>query len=393
MNEEKYPLTVGILSHGDPRDVRTWSGVPYFIMQELERRFSRVIYVPAPPPPNYESIRKLDVLSRKWLRRGFLPWATLSIAKHNGRVIAQFLQQHPVDVLLAITADHQVAYLPPGTPVVHHSDTTFAAIENYYPFFANLFSWARRSGHTICRRALQRATTSVYPSQWAVDSAIRDYGIDPDKLNVVPYGANLREAPDRLQVLNSDRRQRCQLLFIGVDWLRKGGEQAYATMQELRRRGIDATLTVIGCRPAKHVDRTHLTLHGFLNKQDPEQLSLYQRIWLESSFLCMPSRAETFGAVFAEAAAYGLPVISSLTGGIPDAVLHGETGILLPLDATGAAFADEVETIWTTPGRYEAMVKASRNRYEKELNWSAWADAVARLLVAAGERAAVSVAY
>ena len=381
----KHDLTVGILSHGDPHDVRTWSGVPYFILQELERRFERVIYIPAPPPKNYELVRKLDVASRKWLKRGFLPWATLGIARYNGRVIQPQLEAQSVDVLLSITADHQFACLPPGVPVIHHSDTTFAAIENYYPFFADLWGWARHAGHEICQRALRRAYASVYPSQWAVDSAVEHYGIDPAKLHVVPYGANLQEAPDRSAVLGSERRKRCQLLFIGVDWQRKGGVQAYATMQALRDRGIDANLVVIGCTPGPEVDRTHVELHGFLNKQDPQQLKTYNQLWLESSFLCMPTRAETFGAVFAEAAAYGLPVITSKTGGVPSAVLHNETGILLPLDATGDAFADQVQAIWNTSGRYEQFVTASRDRYERELNWSAWVDAVTPILVQAVE--------
>ena len=186
--------------------------------------------------------------------------------------------------------------------------------------------------------------------------------------------------------MSSNRKERCQLLFIGVEWERKGGTQAYQTLQGLRERDVDAHLVVIGCQPPPEVDRTHLTIHSFLNKQDPEQLALYQSLWLESSFLCMPSRAETFGAVFAEAAAYGLPVITSQTGGIPDAVKHDETGVLLPIDATGEQFTDLVHKIWTTPGRYEEMVNAARDRFESTLNWSSWASAVAPIIAAAAEQ-------
>lgn len=380
---DKFPLTVGVLCNGDPKDVRTWSGVPYFVLQELSRRFNEVRWVPTENPDWLELSRKLSVLSRRVTGRGFLPWATSRMARRNALLIDQHLRDQPVDVLLSITVDHQTAYLQTEIPLVHHSDTTFAAIEDYYPVFSDLWGWARQTGHELCQRSVSRSAASVYPSHWAATSAIERYGADPAKIHVVPYGASFHEPPDRELVLASDRRQRCQLLFIGVDWERKGGLQAYATLSDLRRRGIDANLVVVGCRPNLKVDTAHVTVHPFLDKQEPEQLALYQQLWLRSSFLCMPSRAETFGAVFAEAAAYGLPVIASLTGGVPDAVIQDETGILLPLDATGHDFATRVAEIWQTPGRYEQMVVAARDRFESTLNWSAWADAVTPLLVSA----------
>ena len=381
-----HDLTVGILSNGDPKDVRTWSGVPFFMTSELAQHFKDVVYLPAPYPENYETYRKLDVASRRWLGRGSLPWSTLKVSRHFARHVESALQKHPVDVILSITVDHQLAFVDTDVPVVHHSDTTFAAIEGYYPFFDKLWGHARRAGHQICRQAIERATACVYPSRWAANSAINDYGADSSKVHVVPYGANLAEPPTRDLVMSSNRQERCQLLFIGVEWERKGGTQAYQTLQGLRSRDVNAHLVVIGCQPPPEVDRTHITVHPFLNKQDPEQLALYQSLWLESSFLCMPSRAETFGAVFAEAAAYGLPVITSRTGGIPDAVIHDETGVLLPLDATGEQFTELVYKIWATPGRYTEMVAAARDRYENVLNWGSWAAAVSPILADAAAR-------
>jgi len=385
-----HDLTIGILSNGDPKDVRTWSGVPFFMTSELANHFKEVVYLPAPYPDNYETYRKLDVVSRRLLGRGYLPWSTLKISRHFARHIHAALERQPVDVILTITVDHQLAFLETDIPIVHHSDTTFAAIEGYYPFFDKLWGSARRAGHQICQQAIQKATACVYPSHWAANSAINDYGADPAKIHIVPYGANLASPPTRDEVMNSNRQQRCQLLFIGVEWARKGGNQAYQTLQGLLERGVDAHLVVIGCEPPADVDRTHVTVHPFLNKQDPEQLALYQSLWLQSSFLCMPSRAETFGAVFAEAAAYGVPVITAKTGGIPDAVIHEETGVLLPVDASGEEFTRLVHKIWTTPGRYREMVEAARDRFENTLNWTAWADAVSPIIAAAADRSSVA---
>ncbi len=382
----QHPLSVGILSKGDPSDIRTWSGVPYFITRELRRRFQRVVYLPAAPPRYAEGLRKLNQLSRRCLRRGFVPWATPAHGRHYARQIATALQQQPVDVLLAITVDHQLAYLDTPVPIVHHSDTTFARIADYYPEFSGLWGWSRRQAHRMTGAAIRRATASVFPSHWAAESAIRDYGAAPDRIHVVPYGANLEDPPTDEIVLASNRRRHCQLLFVGAAWDRKGGNLAFATMQSLRQRGIDARLAVIGVEPPSYLDRTHLVHYGFLNKQKPDQSALYRQLWLESSFLCMPSRAETFGAVFAEAAAFGLPVIGSQTGGIPSAVSHHETGILHPLNASSEDLAADVAAIWNDAERYQQMVQACRRRFETVLNWSVWADQVSPLLLAAARQ-------
>jgi glycosyltransferase involved in cell wall biosynthesis len=67
------------------------------------------------------------------------------------------------------------------------------------------------------------------------------------------------------------------------------------------------------------------------------QPSTVVRAWMaRAAVFCVPSvvaesgDAEGFGMVFIEAQAMGLPVVSTLSGGIPEAVQHGETGLLVP---------------------------------------------------------------
>ena len=77
--------------------------------------------------------------------------------------------------------------------------------------------------------------------------------------------------------------------------------------------------------------------------------------------------------IFCEAAAFGLPALSTRTGGIPSIIREGSSGHLLPVEAGGDEFARLITDIFTEPGRYEALCAGARKTYEERLNWDAWA--------------------
>lgn len=381
------PFKIGLLANGDPDDVRTWSGVPNSIQRELKKRFAQVSYVPSEPAPWTVFLKRINYyLHRLTGKRFIAQWSRINACLH-AKKIRKHLAQHPVDALVAITVDQQIACLKNSpVPIIHHSDTTACGIENYYPTFSDLWGFARRNGERITRGAIHNATLSVYPARWSADSAINDYDADPSKIHVVPYGANLQDPPTREQAIDCTPRDRCRLLWIGVEWDRKGGQLTYDTMVELNQRGIDAQMVVVGAQPPEACDHPNVTSHGFLNKQVPQQLATYESLWKTAGFFMLPSRGETFGAVFCEAAANGLPSISTDTGGIPDAVAHGESGLLLPLEAGPTDYADAIEKLWSDRPAYEKLVQTTRARYEQVLNWDAWADAVSDLIVEAIEK-------
>ena len=82
----------------------------------------------------------------------------------------------------------------------------------------------------------------------------------------------------------------------------------------------------------------------------------------------MPSRTDSFGIVFLEAWANGLPVVAAAAGGVPEVVRHGETGLLVPfgdLDRlTGALLA-----LLSDPARARAMGEAGRPLVERGYTW------------------------
>jgi glycosyltransferase involved in cell wall biosynthesis len=114
-----------------------------------------------------------------------------------------------------------------------------------------------------------------------------------------------------------------------------------------------------------------------------------QSCFEESSLFVLMSQEEGlsfegFGLVFLEAGAYGLPVVGTRTGGIPDAVHDGETGILVaPDDVTGAARA--METLLRTPALARTMGLAGR-AYAESLTWERYSEQMMQVYLRAVDK-------
>ncbi len=85
--------------------------------------------------------------------------------------------------------------------------------------------------------------------------------------------------------------------------------------------------------------------------------------------MLLPTVAECFGLVFAEASAYALPSVSRAVGGVPSAVRHGRTGLLLAADAGADAYCDALQPLLRDRDRYAAMCAEAYRDYATRLNW------------------------
>ena len=91
-----------------------------------------------------------------------------------------------------------------------------------------------------------------------------------------------------------------------------------------------------------------------------------------------PSLYEPLGIVNLEALACGTAVVSSKTGGIPEVVADGETGLLVP-PVDPAALAAALNGLTRDPDRAAAMGRAGRQRAVKHFDWSRIAAQTAQL--------------
>lgn len=366
-------VRIGLLTMKDASDPRSWSGTPYFLSRSLEAVGADVEYIGPLDQPVSRMLRGIGKVRRRFGLSGTLGNQSRISAGVMARGIAARLRKNAPDVLFSPAGSSLISHLTTDLPIAYSSDATLRLVVGYYPEYSNLSARAIDQADALERMAITRADLLLYPTRWVADSAIRDYGADPAKIRIQPYGANLALPPTRADALAPRQDAPVRLLFVGVSWQRKGGDIALGAYHALRARGVDVSLTVIGCIPPEGCDLTGVTVVPFLDKNDPEQLQQLTNYFMKADLFLLPTRSECFGIVFCEAAAFGLPSITTATGGVPDVVSEGVNGFCLPLDADGPAYADKIEAVMRDPAAYQALRVSSRDTYESRLNWQAWA--------------------
>lgn len=381
MNNEKKSIKIALLNKCDPQDKRSWSGLIYYIAQALQKHCGDVSYL-GPIDATLERLigQIFNKSSQIFLKKNFAYEHCFLIAQRFARVAAQRLAQQPFDLIVAPASATEVALLETDIPIVLIEDSTYGSLYDYYPNFTHFLKISASQVQTIQNLALKKASAVIYSSAWAARSALENYATDPGKVHVVPFGANLDENPPRELALERKKTDRCRLLFLGVEWQRKGGDIAFETLLKLEEMGIAAELIVCGCRPPKKFAHERMTVIPFLNKNDARQRRELEKLLLGSDFLLLPTRAEAYGLVFCEANAFGLPVIATDTGGVREIIRDGENGFLLPYSEGGAAYAEVIANLYCDDERYAQLVRASRAAFEDRLNWDAWGTAVKKIL-------------
>ncbi len=381
MDDSKKSLKIAFLTSLDPQDKRSWSGSLYYMTRALQKHCGDVFYVGPMNAPIEILIGKIMHRStRLFFRKNFMYFHSALVAKRYAKIAAQRLARQSFDVIVTPAAATEIAFLKTDVPIVLIKDATYPLLHNYYPIFSNLH---QRSFNELTLNedlALKKARVLLYSSTWAARSAIEDYGADPAKIHVVPFGANLDEIPPREVVLAREKSERCRLLFLGVDWVRKGGDIAYETLLKLEEIGIEAELIVCGTTPPPGIAHERMKVIPFLDKNDEQQARAIEKLYATSDFLILPTRADCVPNVFREANAFGVPIITTDTGGVADAVRDGENGYVLPFEAQGKAYARVIAELYQDDQRYAEMVRASRAAFDERLNWDAWGIAVNKLI-------------
>jgi starch synthase len=234
----------------------------------------------------------------------------------------------------------------------------------------------------------------------AVSAAMKEdvqnlYGVHPDRVRVIHNGIDPdeyrpRHDPDVLRALGVDPEIPI-VLFVGRITRQKGILHLVRAIRHLRP-GVQVVLCAgapdtpeIGAEMAALVEEVNydaavpvVWIPEMLDK--PRVIALYSHA---SVFVC-PSVYEPFGIINLEAMACETPVVASAVGGIPEIVVPGETGILVPIEAEGGgsveprdpeafsrALAAAVNELMDDPDRRAAMGTAARARVEAHFSWRA----------------------
>ena len=372
-------LRVAYVSAADPRDRRSWSGTHFRILNALTPYVADIAAIGPLHSGWRQPLAFCGKLSRSVFGKRYAHECSPLISADYGRQIERRLDGQHYDVILAPAASSEVCELKTRIPIVYLSDATFAQMQAYYPKFANMLPHSQKAGDAIESAAIRKAARVIYPSQWAAGSAVADYHADPRRVVEIPFGANFDVAPGPC-ARPAPPSGRCRMLFVGKGWARKGGPLALQALAALRARGIDATLTVVGCERPAGLVAPGAEFIANIDKRAPGGEQRLRDLYEAADVFVLPTRAECYGVVFCEAASYGLPIVATDTGGVASAVAHGGNGLLLPLEAGAKDYADAIETIVGHAARYMAMAGESRRLFETRLNWDVFGRRCAEVL-------------
>jgi glycosyltransferase involved in cell wall biosynthesis len=373
-------MKIAFLTAYDPLNRRTGSGSLYYMLQALQNYCGEVNCLGPMRVKEQLFGRVLNKGSQMLLRKRYPYYISFLLARRYAQIAMSRLAENHFDVIVAPFGTVGTAFLETDIPIVLIEDATFALLHNYYPHYSNLLNTSVGEAHLITHMAFQRASALVFSSEWAAFSAEEDYAVAAEKIYIVPFGANIEKAPEQEMLAQRLQEQRCKLLFVGVDWQRKGGDIAFETLAQLEKMDIPASLTVCGCKVPPGLKHPHLHVIPFLDINVAEQRHELERLYREAHFLLLPTRGDCTPHVFCEASAFGLPVITTCTGGVHEVVREGVNGFTLPYEARGDAYARLIANIFRNRLRYTMLSQSSRTAFESNLNWDAWGQRMHALL-------------
>ena len=224
-------------------------------------------------------------------------------------------------------------------------------------------SYLRRSRYVLLVHA---ANHLVGVSHGAIDGPASD-GISPSSLQVIYNGIDI----SRLSVPEGNVRQRLgiaddAMLVASAGSLikRKGHDILIRSIHALARRDVPVHLVLMGEGPER------ASLEDLVNSLGiPHRVHFLGHIknttevYSAADLFALASREEAFGLVLAEAGHFGLPVVSTLVGGIPEVVLNETTGILVPPDDV-QSFSEALWRLITDPKMRERLGNSAAARVE-----------------------------
>lgn len=365
-------MNIAYITKYESVDIKNWSGTEYFMAKSLLEQNNSLYYI-----SNLEE--RLNLFTRfkyqynKCVGRKYFLNRSPYVTKEYSKQVLEKLTED-TDIIFS-PGTIPIAHLKTSIPKVFYTDATFASMIDYYDWFKNLSKSTIKEGMKLDQRALDTCDLAIFSSDWAAQSAITDYKCNPEKVKVVPLGANIECELPQEEVknrINNRSTDTCKLLFVGVEWERKGGDLVLDTTIELNRRGIPTELHIVGL-PNLPIDNNKYPFifnHGFISKKTEEGLKKMELLFSESHFLFVPSQAEAYGLVFCEAAAYGLPSIATQTGGISTIIKDNINGITYPLSETCITYADFIQSSFSDSIYYKELAIRSYQEYRKRLSWN-----------------------
>lgn len=373
----KKKIAIAFITASNPLDKKSWSGIYYQMHKGLTNNIEKVECIGPIPLFFIKAMAVTNRITKFFFGKGYNYKNSIALSFIHSKFIQFKLRGKKFDYIFAPAASTEVAFLNTNIPIIYCSDSSFGQLNDYYDTYSNLFKFSVKESNYIEQRAILKASYLIYSSDWASNFVEKNYKTNC-KPTTISFGANISDKKSTFVPKTINKLEEIQILFLGVDWYRKGGEIVYETFIQLLEAGFNVKLTVCGCIPP--VKHSKIEVIPFLDKNKKEDLGIFIELLNRTHFLFLPSKAECFGIVFCEASAFGIPSITRNTGGISNAVYNGINGYCLDENAKADDYFNVVKKLIENESEYKKISISSRELYEDKLNWEKWACSVLEII-------------
>ncbi len=366
----------------DSKNIHNWSGLGVYYGKMLSQAGFEMDYLSdlALPNPLFHFIKR-HYTKRIW-EKTYSPRFNAGVSENYAKIIHSKVKAgthvfSPNTVILA--------NLHKSLKTILYADATLESLLKFYTKYSRFTKACLDDGKQIDQQAIDNSDILIYTSAWAANSAIKDYNADPSKIFIVPFGANLDYIPgtdEAKQIINKrEIYTHINLLFLGVDWERKGGEYALKVTDTLNEAGIPATLHIAGIKHLPpNVKSHHIVDHGYISKATAEGQKRLSAVIANSNFLILPSMADCTPVSFSEANAFGVPCLVSNVGGHTSIIQNGVNGLVNNHNDFVENSVNYILALRESDNAYKELCFSSYEKYRTELNWKTSGEKISKLI-------------
>ena len=367
-------MKLAFINTFDTKDVKNWAGIPYYLCQQLESKIGKDKIACIQLPSFRRTFRSYltGFYYNKLLGKKYYTWADKRIVK---AATDCFRQQEIEQFDIIITFEFFLVSIlkTQHNQVIYWNDATFENLLGFYSGYSNLCGYCIRDGHALQKQAFLKADSIIYSSDWAIASARKFYGVDEKKLKKILFASNFKFVPaesDIRTIIKRREENTVKLLFLAVDWERKGGDKAVEVVEKLNQLGVATQLFVVGMDiPVRFKNNGHLTPFGFVNKRSAEGENKLMELIKDSHFLILPTVADCTPVVFSEANSFALPVLTTNVGGIPSVIKKNENGYYFNDSEFVMEATDFIIRNLPSSENYRKLCYKSYFYYNREMSW------------------------